>query len=388
MKPNNRLIYPALATALLAACSEQVITPAQGGPLSQQDVSEMMTDMSGELEEILSRASQDKGLIALQGLPHDSAMSNPFFGYTVTLMQAKHPSRVPRALRALANTELPRGVYTYTQSDTSEGWVLQEASDNLTLNWSYDADPMTPQVEAEEANATFDWDAQSPTAEVETPTGETLEVPTGMTFSMVAEGESVADVDTSLAYYQAPGCGDNVDGILEPNSLTVNGSGSLLSLENVGYTITEDDTGDAVSTQGRVTLTDETVALDWDISVAGELVREDCYTNDFVPEGGTVATELSGLPGETNSIALGFTFDALDPEADVLVEISGGSLVINGDASRAVTFGGPLGDQDADGVPGDELTIRFADGSSTTLEQLLVDLNGAASTLRQFLRRP
>ena len=388
MKPRDRLIYPALATALLAACSNQVITPAQGGPLSQQDVSEMMTDMSGELEAILERASQDKGLIALQGLPHDSAMSNPFFGYTVTLMQAKHPGRVPRALRALANTELPRGVYTYTRSDGSEGWVLQGASDNLTLNWTYDANLMTAEVEAEQASATFAWAAQSPTAEVETPTGETLEVPTGTTFTMVADGESVADVDTSLTYYQAPGCGDNADEILEPTSLTVNGSGSLLSLENVGYTVTQDDTGDVVSSQGRVALTDETLALDWDISVAGELVREDCYTSDFAPQSGTVATELSGLPGETNSIAFGFTFDAFDPEADVVAEISGGSLVVNGDASRAVTFSGPLGDQDADGIPGDELTIRFADGSSSTLEQLLVDLNGAASSLRQFLRRP
>lgn len=388
MKFSNRSFYPALATALLAACSDQVVTPVPGGPLSQQDVSEMMTDMSAELEAILERAAQDKGLIALQGLPHNNAMSNPFFGYTVTLMQAKHPSRVPRALQALADTELPRGVYTYTESDGSEGWVFQEASDDLTLNWSYDADPMTPEVEREEASATFDWDAQSPTAEVEIPTGETLEVPTGTTFTMVAGGENVADVDTSLTYYQVPGCGDEADGILEPTSLTVNGSGSLLSLENVGYTITKDDTGDIVSTQGRVALTDETVALDWDVSVAGELVREDCYTSDFVPESGTVATELSGLPGETNSVAFGFTFDTVDPEADVVAEISGGSLVVNGNQSRAVTFDGPLGDQDADGLPGDELTIRFADGSSTTLEQLLVNLTGSANALRQFLRRP
>ncbi len=388
MKASNRLLYPALATALLAACSDQVVTPTQGGPLSQQDVSEMMTDMSAELETILKRAAQDKGLIALQGLPHDSAMSNPFFGYTLTLMQAEHPRRVPRTLQAFADAELPRGVYTYTQSDGSEGWVFQEASDDLTLNWSYDADPMTPDVERGEASATFDWDAQSSTVEVETPAGETLEVPTGMNFAMVAGGESVADVDTSLTYYQAPGCGDEADGVLEPTSLTVNGSGSLLSLENVGYTVTEDDMGDTVSIQGRVALTDEAVAFDWDVSVTGALEREDCYTSDFVPESGTVATELSGLPGETSSVAFGFTFDAFDPEADVVAEISGGSLVVNDDQSRAVTFDGPLGDQDADGIPGDELTIRFADGSSTTLEQLLVDLSGSARTLRQFLKRP
>lgn len=381
MKPRTYFLYPALATALVTACSDQIVVPNLDGPLNQQDVSEAMTDMSGELEAILMRASQDKGLIALQGFPRDSAMTNPFFGYTITVMQAKHSRQVPHALRAQADTDLPRGVYTYTESDEAEGWVFQEASDDLILNWRYDADPTTTEVEAEEASATFNWDAQSPTAEVEIPTGGTLEVPTGANFSMVAGGESVADVNADLTYYQAVGCGDELGGILEPTSLTVSGSGSLLSLENVGYTVTETDSSDTVSTQGRVALSGETVALDWNISVEGELVRENCHTSDFIPESGTIATELSGLPGETSSIAFGFTFDAFDPNAEVVAEIRDGSLILNGDESRAVTFGGPLGDQNNNGIPGDELTIRFADGSSTTLEQLVTDLSESARSL-------
>ena len=387
MKPRTRFLYPALATALLTACSDQIVVPNLDGPLNQQDVSEAMTDMSGELEAILTRASQDKGLVALQGFPHDSAMTNPFFGYMITLMQAKHPRHTPGALQTMADTDLPRGVYTYTESDGSEGWVLQEASDDLVLNWSYDADPTTAEIEAEDASATFDWDAQSLTAEVEIPKGETLEVPTGANFSMVAGGESVADVNADLTYYRAVGCGDELGGILEPTSLTVNGSGSLLSLENVGYTVTETDSSDTVSTQGRVALAGETVVLDWNISVEGELVREDCYTSDFIPESGTIATELSGLPGETSSIVFGFTFDGFDPDAEVVAEIRNGSLILNGDESRAVTFGGPLGDQNNNGIPGDELTIRFADGSSTTLEQVLVDLSESARSLGHFLKR-
>lgn len=117
------------------------------------------------------------------------------------------------------------------------------------------------------------------------------------------------------------------------------------------------------------------------ISVEGELVREDCYTSDFIPESGTIATELSGLPGETSSIAFGFTFDAFDPNAEVVAEIRNGSLILNGDESRAVTFGGPLGDQNNNGIPGDELTVRFADGSSTSLEQLVTDLSESARVL-------
>lgn len=52
----------------------------------------------------------------------------------------------------------------------------------------------------------------------------------------------------------------------------------------------------------------------------------------------------------------------------MVAEISGGSLVVDSDQSRAVTFGDPLGDQDGDGLLGDELTISFADDSDTTLE--------------------
>ncbi len=100
------------------------------------------------------------------------------------------------------------------------------------------------------------------------------------------------------------------------------------------------------SDEGRVALTGETVAVNWDVSVAGELECEDCFTSDFVPESGTVTTGLLGLPGETSRVAFGFTFAAFDPQADVVAEISGGSLVVDGDQSRTVTFGGPLGDRE------------------------------------------
>jgi hypothetical protein len=113
--------------------------------------------------------------------------------------------------------------------------------------------------------------------------------------------------------------------------------------------------------------------VNWDVSVAGELECEDCFTSDFVPESGTVTTGLLGLPGETSRVAFGFTFATFGPQADVVAEISGGSLVVDGDQSRAVTFGGPLDNQET--CPGDELIIRFADRSDTTLEPLLPSQN-------------
>lgn len=374
MKP-FRFVCPALAATLLAACADPAALPPQGGPLTQQDVTETVTDLSTALEARLGRAAQDEGLIALQGLPRNSALTNPFFGYTVSLMRAAHPERVPRPLRARAARELPRGVYTYREGEGAEGWVLEGESDDLVLNWRYDADPATPEVETAEASATFGWNAQRPTLTVETPTGETLEVPSGMTFSMTADGERVAEVNLSATYYRTPGCGDAVDGVLDLTSLTVDGSGSLLTLDNVGFTVSEDEDGlSTVSVQGRTGLTEDTAALSWSHTVRGELTREACYTSRFSPEEGAVSVSLTGLQGETRSASLGFAFSDVDPEGKTVAQIREGALVVNEDENRTVTFEGPLGDENSDGVPGDDLTVRFPDGGSTTLEAILRSL--------------
>ena len=50
-----------------------------------------------------------------------------------------------------------------------------------------------------------------------------MEVPTGLGFTMLADGDVVADVDVATTYYRAPGCGGAAAGILEPTSLTVDG---------------------------------------------------------------------------------------------------------------------------------------------------------------------
>jgi len=384
MKPLRRLAFTALSATLLAACADQAALPALSGPLTQQDVSETLADITGQLAGAIERAADDEGIIALQGFPQAGAMSNPFFGYGVTLTNAKHPERAQGALQAFADFDLPTGIYSFRERGSSATWVFEGASDDLTLNWSYDTDPATAARDVAEAGITFDWDAQSPTIEVASSSGERVQVPTGLTFTMLADGDVVAAIDVATTYYRAAGCGDAAAGILEPTRLTVDGSGSLLRLENVGYSVRESEAGDSFVTQGKVTLVEGNISLGWNIAVNGDLTRyEECFSESISLGDGSVALTLAGLSGDTRSVALRFAFDDLDGgSAPVL---SDGAVIVNGDEDRAVTFSGSLDDSNFNGVPGDSVTVRFADGSTTTLEQLLNRV-ARAGPLLQFLR--
>jgi hypothetical protein len=368
MTTPRRLPLTAVITAVLLGGCAQDAAPLPSAPLTQQDVAESVAGIAEQLERALERAADDEGIVALQGFPQDSALSNPFFGYGVTLMSAKHPE-APGALRALADFDLPRGVYTFREQDGSATWMMDSESDDLTLNWSYDRDPETAAPDAAEASLTFDWDAQSPTTEVRSPSGESVEVPTGLNLTLLADGVRAADVDIATSYYSAPGC---PAGILEPTSLSVGGTGSFLSLENVGYSVVETDTGETFQTQGKVTLLESGIFLDWNMDIDGELSRDEgCFSHSLLLEGGNVAVELGGLAGDVRSVALRFAFDNL--LGGTGPSFSDGAVVINGDEGRAITFAGSLSDGDGNGIPGDDLTVTFADGSSSTLEELLLE---------------
>lgn len=363
MRHPTRLALAALTAALLSACSEPITAPpTTSGPLNQQDVTRTAGNLSEQLTAVLGRAAKDEGIIALQGFPQDSVMTNPFFGYGVGAAQ-RHAEASNRILGEVAKNDLPRGAYTYTRSDNGSAWERTGDSGDLSLTWPYDADPETPAVDPALATAAFDWDALSPTLRAEA-YGTSTEVPTGLNLSLEANGQSVADVNVQTTYYT--GCGEAV---LEPTSLTVNGAGSLLKLENVGYRVSESDAGDSVTAQGKVSLVDEGIVLEWNAAVNGELTRQDCFTEGFIPEDGAVSLSLSGFQGDTRSVALSLSFSGTaEPDLN-------GSVVVNNDQDNAVTFSGRLSDTNSNGVPGEEVTVRFADGSSTTLENLLENIS-------------
>ncbi len=366
MRYPNRLALAALTTALLSACSDPIAAPpTASGPLNQQDVTQTAQNLSEQLVAVLSRAAQDEGVVALQGFPQDSVMTNPFFGYGVGAAQRRSGGANP-VFGALAQNDLPRGDYTFAETEGGGAWERIGNSDDLSLTWPYGNTKV--------ATATFNWDALSPTIRADA-YGESIEVPTGLNLALTANGQSAADVDMATTYYT--GCGEAT---LEPTSLTINGTGSLLNLENVGYSVRESDAGDSVTTQGEVTLVDEGIALEWNVAVNGELTRRDCFTESFIPEDGAISLSFSGFEGDTKSVALELSFSGIT-EPDL-----SGSVTVNDDEDRAVTFSGTLSDANGNGIPGEDVTVRFPDGSSTTLEQLLESL-GTVTALGNLRHR-
>ena len=360
MRHPARLALAALTAALLSACAQPLTTPpAASGPLNQQDVTKTAQNLSDQLLAVFNRAAQDEGVVALQEFPQDAVMTNPFFGYGMSAAQ-RHSGGVNKMLGALAKYDLPRGDYTYTESGSGSAWVRTGNSDDLSLTWPYGNNKV--------ATAAFNWDALSPTIQADA-YGQSVEVPTGLNMSLTADGQSAADVNVETTYYT--GCGNAT---LEPTSLTVNGAGSLLQLENVGYKVRESDAGDSLTTQGKVKLTGSPLTLEWNVAVNGELTRQNCVAESFVPEDGSLFLSLSGFEGDTQSVALNLTFSGTD-EPDLR-----GSLVVNGDDSRTVSFSGKLSDANGNGVPGDDVTVQFPDGSSSTLESLLESI----PTVRAF----
>jgi len=371
----TRSLYALLALLLfLAACSQPgTFDSGPVTPTNQEEVVEAVSDFSLDLEPLLMAASEDPGIIALGQLPSGPGL--PFIEPGV-LQNMRHQGG---ALRLFAATDLPRGAYVY---DSDSGtWTQAAEGDALTLTWPYDPTPYDDRPEEADATLTLDWAAGAPTTRALTSDGARVEVPTDMDVLLVADGVTAADVNLALDYYESEACGGAV---LEPTRLAVNGSGTLLELENVGYSVREGEDADTVLTQGAVTLRGgaDSLRFTWDVEVNGDLERESCFTRSFLPTDGELATELNAeIGGETRGLAFGFRFSDVDPLEGTL-ELKGGYLVLDG--NPVLTFEGRLDDRNGNAVPGEGVTIEFADGSSTTLEDLLLNLQMGASALRRF----
>ena len=334
----KRYFATALLVGLLAACGGDTADTTLPGTLSEAETNAALSDLSSDLIGTILSMNGDASSVALQNLPVKAA-------------------NFPLSAQESAST-LPRGRYAYDEA--ADAWQLDGEADDLILTWTYSG------VDAEaEATLTADWDAGGDTLSVTGPEGETLEAPAAFNLTLVAAEQEVANVDLALSYYNADGCGA-ADGVAEPTSLSVDGTGSLFDLENVGFSISDEDGTDTVTTQGEVSLAQDAGAvLRWTINLEGERERSDCFTSGYAPTGGDVNVSLDAGAG---SFALGVNVDSVDLEGGS-ASLSGGTLRIND--QLAVSFAGTLDDSNGNGVPGENVTLTFADGQSVTLEQAL-----------------
>ena len=107
---------------------------------------------------------------------------------------------------------------------------------------------------------------------------------------------------------------------------------------------------------------------------------DDCYTEDFEVDEATVRADVSATSaGDSRSLGFGVKVD------DIVTEPASARLskgVVEVDSRAAVTFSGTLDDANGNEVPGENVTLNFADGETVSLETFLNSLSLMGSLFR------
>ena len=361
----QQLKLASLVFALLvfiAACGAPS-APAEPPPdeHTQADVEEAFADYNAATAQVSGAVMQDAGVNAMLMMPEFEGLGMIAPMSLMTLGSGAELGA--QALEALSADELPRGVYEFDENQFQ--WVEIGASANLVLQWEAQDFDTGATYQAE---LTIDWGT---TIDVSTRTG-TAEVPTDdMNVSLMVDGSAAADLDLAFSWYAAPACNGPID---EPDSFSLNGyvgTDATIEFDDVGFAVTSNSMG----TSGEVTLADgaDSASFHWDVSATGNVIRDsDCYLDDFEVDTGSVTFGTSATSaGVSTSFEFNLDFDNLvfDPSTGELesVDINGNIQI---DGSTAVTFNGTLDDLDSE-PPGANVTLTFADGTSTTLKAFL-----------------
>lgn len=354
-----------------ASSSEQVEANYTSGEVEQE-----FGDLSDDTSTLVTAGFQSEGAVALSLMPPFPAMG----GFSLDMLMADllEPRSAAKLLapQAHSDSDLPRGTYEY---DAATGdWVPVAGGDTLVLRWSYENfEPST----THQAELAVDWDVASATEVVDDGFGSMIEVPTDMSASLSVDGDEVAAFALAADWYESDTCGP----ILEPSSLSLSGyvgdDSARLELD-LGFSIGDD----TISTQGQVIASAgaDSATFDWDLSMNGAVTRDgNCFLANFDLESGSLAFGISAtVAGETDSLefAVDFSNIVMDEFGAVTsVELSNGVITLNGLA--AVTFEGTLNDQNGNGVPGENVTLSFADGTTMTLEAFLLSSGGLPAPL-------
>ena len=363
----------ALATLLLPACGRLGSPTPEPRTFTEEEVVEAL---NGLVEDVRSVTDIRLGeaLVATAHLPLGSAgcpqLENIFT--LITFTSTAELGTASAAVTTLSGTVLTRGTYRY--DPVTDTCTVISDTDNLVLHYPYE----TPDGTSAEAELTVDWEVSSDTLDVADPNGALAEVPTSMNVKLVANGDSVTNLDIELSWYNTAECGTE-EGLLEPTSVSVSGKVGSLSLTNVGYSLSED----ALNVQGEMSA-EAGLEVSFALRADGEPSRNPCFSSGFEVETATLELEVaSSITEESNSFRLEmalseFVFAFPEGTDDDMVGLQGiaavtvgGSLTIDGDA--AGSFSGVLDDSNDNGVSGENVRITFSAGGTTTLEDFLLE---------------
>lgn len=310
----------------------------------------------------MTAAETQQSLSAIQGQA-TTVLDDPGMAHLAGILDGIDTSSL-----LVLGTQLPRGIYEYDSA--TDTWTLLGPSGDLELRW-------LTEPAGEDATMLIDWDATAPTVVRDLANGDVVELPQGSSAQVSLDGTVVADFDQT-ATWPVNECGY----LTEPGTFYVSGTAGdadvTLSVDETGVSVTSSGDQLSAQSQGGLELTSAAgrAWLDWTAGLDLSVTRDEttCEITDGEVESGHVSVDLGvETDADTESVGFATNFDVIPPQApgeSPALGLSGGRLTLNG--RLAVTWAGVLDDSNGNGVPGENLTLTFADGSMS-LEEFLRD---------------
>jgi len=151
------------------------------------------------------------------------------------------------------------------------------------------------------------------------------------------------------------------------------GAGRLVEVKNLEWNI-----GSSIITKGDLVAkgSGETVNLVWDVTTSGTVVRARCGNFASILANNMRATASVGSLKKTFALSLEATEFRQDP---LFITFPKGSVQFDG---KTIELKGTLDDANRNCILGENLTLSFAGGQTTTLEKYLTDHHAARPCTR------
>ncbi len=351
----------------LAGCGGQ-----QQAQLKQTDFNQSFSGYTDDVGAVAEEMRQDLALQALAKMPGDAP--GPVSSTALTLMQLSQPNLASSAdvgslIRRI--TPLSGGTLTYGKwvyNETSGSWDQDSSytGDDLVLVWNF----KDASNESHGAQLTADWNYQGhDTVDAKDVDGSIVELPTDTYIKLEVDGTEVGHVRGQFTWYTGS-CGT----IAEPTHVIIDGrfgASDHLDLDGIELQVSATQ----VVFKGSISASagGDSGSFSWNLTANGAAVRgSDCFMEEFTTSDGSLNLQSSVTKGgqtESSEFNTNFAVNYSSGEPSSL-DLSNGYFKLNG--QTAFTFSGTLDDSNHNGIPGENVTVTFADGS-TTLEQLIMN---------------